>query len=122
MGHFHSAQGRFLMPLLPHPPRTVRIGLATLILALELATVAPAPSLAQSQPGAPPPNSVPGQASVPAGVGTGAGEDYPVSGGPTHGAGWFYTQEATKWRPIIGLGPLRARGYAVLDDDKANFW
>src|SRR5207248_1873829 len=26
------------------------------------------------------------------------------------------------WPPIKGVGPTRARGYAVLDDDRANFW
>ena len=35
---------------------------------------------------------------------------------------WFFTQEACRWAPITGVGPARARGYAVLDDDKGNFW
>ena len=34
----------------------------------------------------------------------------------------FYPQEAKSWRPISGLGPVRPRGYTVLDDDKGNFW
>jgi hypothetical protein len=126
----------------------VRLGLAALTLALELTVVAPSSALAQSAPNVlqdPSAQPVdPASAPVaPAGVSAkGPGQqatssvagpnppcpgsmgpaDYPVSGGPTDGAGWFYTQEACAWPPVTGLGPARQRGFAVLDDSRGAFW
>src|SRR5688572_13553639 len=105
-------QGRLLMHSLLQPRRAIRVGLAAMVLALQLANATPATSVAQAVPAA---NSR--DCGAPVGP-----SDYPVSGGPTHGGGWFYTQEASQWPPICGVGPTRARGYTVLDDDKGNFW
>ncbi len=124
------------MRLLHQPHRILRLGLAALTLALELATIAPATGFAQAQPAVLPASSAQGPtaAALPAGTaqtsvgngspstGVGGALDYPVSGGPTNGSGWFYSQEAKRWPAITGLGPVRPRGYTVLDDDKGNFW
>jgi len=107
------------------PKPAVRLGLAALVLALELSAAVPPTTFAQSQPPAADPVAAaayrcPGSADAP---------DYPVSGaqGPdwapmSQGGGWFYTQEACRWAPITGVGPPRRRGYSVVDDDKGNFW
>src|SRR5437764_13241083 len=108
--HFLSAQGRSLMRLrLLNPNRVAWLGLAALTLALESAAVAPATSFAQAQPGPLGTSPVAGQIACP----NANGEDYPVSGGPSNGGGWFYPQEAAMWKPICGVGPTRARGYTV---------
>jgi hypothetical protein len=113
----------------------LRLGLAALVLALELSTVVPPTSFAQSQdpsaqatPAPATPASATPTPAKPVAVESAAcpnsqgPADYPVSGGPSHGGGWFYTQEACRWAPILGVGPTRARGYTVIDDDKGNFW
>jgi hypothetical protein len=106
------AQGLSPMLSLFRRSSALRLGLAAMLLAVELSAVAPPTSFAQSQA---PTESV----ACPGSTGP---ADYPVSGGPSHGGGWFYTQEACRWAPIMGVGPTRARGYAVIDDDKGNFW
>ena len=101
------------------PKSAVRLGLAALVLALELSAAVPPTTFAQSQPPATTPvYRCPGSSDAP---------DYPVSGvqGPdwapmSQGGGWFYTQEACRWAPITGVGPARRRGYSVVDDDTAK--
>ena len=110
------------MRSLLQPRRTVRLGLAALTLALELAVIAPSISYAQA---AAPASAQPQAAALGEGQpcpGSMGPADYPVSGGDTNGGGWFYTEEACRWAPITGMGPARARGFAVLDDERANFW
>src|SRR5438067_7497857 len=104
------------------PGRALRLGLAALTLALELAVIAPSVTFAQAAPASPVPATPAQPDSGSNKDASGCTVDYPVSGGPTHGAGWFYTEEACAFPPITGLGPARARGFAVLDDDRANFW
>src|ERR671937_2227271 len=116
MRKFQSAEGPSLMRSSHHPRRAVRLGLAALTLALELAVVAPHTSFAQAAPTPPAAAPAPAQAGGP--DVQGCGSDYPVSGGPTNGAGWFYTEEACQFPPITGLGPARWRGFAVLDDER----
>jgi hypothetical protein len=109
-----------MLSLLRSKP-ALRLGLAAVVLALELTAALPPTSFAQAQaqPSVPV-YRCPGSVDAP---------DYPVSGeqGPdwapaSHGGGWFYTQEACRWSPITGVGPARRRGYSVVDDDKGNFW
>jgi hypothetical protein len=102
------------------PRRSLRLGLAALTLALELVVVAPPTSFAQAAPTAPATTPAPAQTGGP--DVQGCGSDYPVSGGPTNGAGWFYTEEACQFPPITGVGPARWRGFTVLDDERGNFW
>jgi hypothetical protein len=104
------------MRALLRPQRAARLGLAALILAIELGAVIAPTTYAQSQavaPGAPNASSTVNPVICLGSVGP---PDYPIAGG------WFYTQEACAWGPITGHGPSRARGYMVVDDAKGNFW
>jgi hypothetical protein len=90
-----------------------RLGLTALALALEVATPLAATSVAHAQIA---PVTTTAATSVrPAVACQDTGPlDYPISGG------WFYTQEGRGC--ITGLGPVRRRGYLVIDDADGSFW
>ena len=109
-----------------------RVGVATLALALQLATpLAPtglaetasaATASATTASAATATSPAATQSAPPTGNGTNASgchdtgpADYPVAGG------WFYTEQA-RGLCIQGHGPDRNRGYMVVDDDKGAFW
>ncbi|HEV7663155.1 MAG TPA: hypothetical protein VGQ62_06435 [Chloroflexota bacterium] len=74
------------------PRRGLRIGLVSLVLALEVATLMVPAQMASAQ------------------MATGL-RDYPIPGG------WFYSQES---RLPVDMAPYR--GYTVVDDGEAAFW
>src|ERR1700733_12121703 len=98
------------------PQRAARLGLAALILAIELGTAIAPTTYAQTQTQTQTPTAAVAPAAVTICPGSVGAPDYPIAGG------WFYTQEACQWAPITGHGPSRARGYTVVDDAKGNFW
>jgi hypothetical protein len=101
------------MRALLRPQRAARLGLAALILAIELGTAIAPTTYAQTQA---PTAAAASSTSLTICPGSVGAPDYPIAGG------WFYTQEACQWAPITGHGPSRARGYMVIDDAKGNFW
>lgn len=104
-----------------------RVGVATLALALQLATpLAPTGLAATASAATASAATATGPAATPSAPPTGNGTsasgchdtgpaDYPVAGG------WFYTEQA-RGLCIRGHGPDRNRGYMVVDDDKGAFW
>src|SRR5919202_5695937 len=89
--------------------KATRLALAVFVAAVEISTLAAPAGLVHAQQQSPSSVIDPQPACLDNGP-----ADYPVAGG------WFYTEAALGC--VTQRGPARRAGFAVLDDERANFW